>query len=187
MKMILLYLGDEQSKKAVLSNVLSTMQLPHVFLDDTALTQSIGYLMSMDGFIRQESNEVVHRSSDLMIFDEVSDEEILAMNEALKAQDTIMKHKAMLTKHNQNWLLKDLLKEVEEEHHYFEILDEIHQLLTQSSELIIEEYTPVSWKQYEAAFYEAYDILQKQASLLEATTALKHLQETKRHLVSINK
>ena len=57
-----------------------------------------------------------------------------------------MQRKAMLTKHNKGWTFHDLLSEIEREHTYFQTMDAIRTLLVQSSELVIEAYTPASWK-----------------------------------------
>lgn len=165
MKKIIVYLGDEVEKRPALEQVLRDMKLPYKLLEDKDLVETVGYLMDLEGFQPTNRKDAVHFSSDLMLFQDILDEEITDMNKRLATVGIEMKRKAMLTEHNKNWLLCDLMKEIEQEHQYFQYREAIHKLLTQSSELIIEAYTPESWKRYEEVFYQGYAYLQKETSL----------------------
>ena len=54
MKHVLIYLGDETHKKEILEKICSELNLPHTFLDDEALNQSIGYLFQINGYHKKK-------------------------------------------------------------------------------------------------------------------------------------
>ena len=121
----------------------------------------------------------MHMHIDLMFLDGFSDEEIQELNARMKAQGVSMPRKAMRTKHNETWRLIDLLEEIEKEHAYFQTLEEIQKLLMASSELQMDIYTPDSWKAYESAFIQAYEVLQNQSEPDVAKAALTTLTQAK--------
>ena len=182
-KKVVVYLGDSTHKKSPLEQVLTKMKLPYQMLHDSDLHQLCGYLMDLDGFEVRTVQEEVHFASDLMLLHNISDEEIMEMNKLLQEQGIVMKRKAMLTEHNQHWILGDLMKEIEQEHRYFQYREEILALLQASSELIIDSYTKESWKTYEEAFYRAYDALQKETSLEDIQQVYEMLVEAKESLI----
>lgn len=182
MKKILIYLGDQQQKAEALTLALNEIQADFHILSDSEITEKTGALLNLDGFCKTNSTEKVHHAIDLMFFEEASDEEILQINEALKKHHVEMKRKAMLTAHNKEWVFHDLLTEIEQEHKYFEYRDAIYSILSESKDLIIEHYTPESWKQYEQAFYQAYECYTKQCELKEIEHAYQQLVQTKKNL-----
>ena len=149
MKRILIYFGDEQQKQPIVEQVLKDMHADYRILQDADLNQCVANLMGLPGFDEIPDAKPAHHSIDLMLFEDASDEEIQKVNECLQAKGTAMQRKAMLTKHNKDWTFHDLLSEIEREHTYFQTMDAIRTLLVQSSELVIEAYTPASWKSYE--------------------------------------
>lgn len=179
MKKILLYFGDYQEKKPILETILSDMQIAYRILTDTDLQQPIGYLLGIQDKAQQEVTQTMHMHIDLMFLDGFSDEEIQELNARMKAQGVSMPREAMRTKHNETWRLIDLLEEIEKEHAYFQTLEEIQKLLMASSELQMDIYTPDSWKAYESAFIQAYEVLQNQSEPDVAKAALTTLTQAK--------
>ena len=173
MKQILFYLGDQQEKKEGLIRALTPIHIPFTFLEDDALSQTIASLLNHEP--GHAADTPLHFAMDLMFFDEVSDDEIKDLNARMKEEGITMPRKAMKTIHNEGWLLKDLLKEIQEEHEYFVILEQIHSLLQASAQLPIKAFTEESWAIYEQAFYQAYDVLQKQTDKDTAKKALSNL------------
>ena len=143
------------------------------------MQQPIGYLLGIQDKAQQEESQTIHKHIDLMILDGFSDEEIQELNARMKAQGVSMPRKAMRTKHNETWRLIDLLEEIEKEHAYFQTLEEIQKLLMASSELQMDIYTPDSWKAYESAFIQAYEVLQNQSEPDVAKAALTTLTQAK--------
>ena len=183
MKKVIIYFGEELEKQPAVEKVLQAQSIPYRILQDTDITQTVGTLLDLPGYEAQKPTAPKHHSIDLMLFEEASDEEILALNEALAEQGVRMERKAMLTKHNRDWIFQDLLAEIEKEHTYFQIMADIKTLLMQSSELVIEAYTPASWKVYEEAFYTAYGCMNKECTLKEITAAYEQLKQAKQALI----
>ncbi len=181
MKKILIYLGDFQDKKTKLKSLLDSINIPYRFLNNEDLNCTIQYLL--DENTSPNIHTTDHYSIDLMFFDEISDEEILMLNKKMQECGIAMPRKAMRTKHNETWLLKDLLAEIEKEHNYFLILENIQRILQESANLIIEDYTKDSWKIYENAFYHAYHVLQNRSNYEIAKQALEQLLYAKDHLI----
>lgn len=188
MKHILIYLGDQQHKQEPLKQILTNQQTQHTFLNDEDLQEHVGYLFGLPSFTKTtQTSSPAHFHNDFMLFEEASDDEIQQLNMALQQADIQMQRKAMLTSHNAGWKLKDLIQEIEEEHAYFQKREELYALLAASSSLIIEQYTPESWKQYEQAFYIAYEAYAKQVEPAVLYDAYHHLVYAKQHLVKKEK
>lgn len=184
MKQILIYLGDQQHKKDILENILTQLNIQHTFLNDDALSETVGYLFQLSSYEKSmNTTSSIHFTNDLMLFEEVSDDEIKQMNEAFQKANIQMQKKAMLTTHNASWLLKDLIQEIEEEHAYFKKREELYEMLVASNSLIIDQYTSESWKLYEQAFYIAYEVYTKQVEPSVLFDAYEHLKYAKEHLV----
>ena len=182
MKQILIYLGSQPEKQQSLLRALDPLHIRFTFLDDRALTHTLLSLLEHQPFDGQEKlSQPI--PIDFMYFDEVSDDEIKMINVAMREQGITMPMKAVRTVHNEAWLLKDLLAEIQDEHEYFQILESIHKQLQASASYIIEDYTQDSWSIYEEAFIHAYETLQKQSSKEEAKHALSNLLTAKEGLV----
>lgn len=180
---ILIYLGDSTNKQPLLEDILTTLHLRYFIVHDDLLHQTVGYLFNLYEEVPIQARTQVSFDMDFMVFNNVSDKKIIDINENMKKKGIEMKCKAMLTKHNINWALKDLLNEIEQEHKYFMLLEEINAILTSSSELIIEQYTPTSWKSYEKAFYQSYDCLQKQEPFEIVEKRLATLKQARKQLI----
>lgn len=180
MKRILLYFGEAPQKQQAVTQILEDMKLPYQVIQDDETTQTVRNLLQAtpDASIK-EAHPV---AMDLMFLEEVSDEEILAFNQKAKENNCEMKQKAMLTKHNQHWRFYDLLLEIQKEHRYFQYVELIQQQLKDSQYLIIEEYSKESWSKYEAAFYHAYEIIQKESTLEAVEEAYQMLVVAKQRL-----
>lgn len=184
MKHVLIYLGNETKKKAVLEEICNNLQLPHTFLEDKDLSQSIGYLFQIKGYHKNNSNDDCHIAEDLMIFKEVEDEDIHKLNAFLKEKNTLMERKAMLTEHNQNWLLKDLLAEIIEEHAFFKHREELKKLLIEASQLKKESYPVQIWKAFEKSYQNAYISYMEEKN---PDKLIKSLQDFKKGLLNMKK
>ena len=185
MKKILIYFGDQSQKTDAVKQALNEINADYHILSDKDITQKVGTLLNLDGYHKIEDTQEVHHSIDLMFFEEATDEEILQLNEALKKYNVEMKRKAMLTIHNKDWIFHDLLNEIEQEHKYFQYREAIRTILVDSQNLVIEHYTPTSWKQYEQAFYHAYECFTKQCELPEIEQAYNQLVKAKNELQKV--
>lgn len=180
---VIIYLGDYVEKETKLTAILTKLKLRYRFVETSMLYHQVGFLFGLCE--EKESDHVDTPSSfpiDLMIFNKVDDETINSINGLLKEQQIEMKRKAMLTEHNVHWTLHSLLAEINEEHQYFEALESIQAILMSSKELVIEHYTKTSWKVYESAFYDAYEVLQNPSSPKLVHQCLEKLQKAKQQL-----
>lgn len=181
-KKILIYLGDHNEKKDMVERVLTDLHFPYQFLSDEDLAYTCGYLMELEGFDAKKKEGQFHFAQDLMLLKDVEDDEINAITALLKTFHTEMKRKAMLTKHNRHWFVCDLMQEIVREHQYFQNVEKIQQLLMESQNYIIEEYSVDSWKQYEQAFYDAYACISKESTIEDVENAYQKLIYAKHHL-----
>lgn len=181
-KHILVYLGDHTYKEGAVTRVLEDLKLPYTILKDSDLSQKIGYLFCLDGFDKEEKNEDFHIAYDLLLFQGLKDQDILAINALLDALDCKIQRKAMLTEHNKNWTFYELCLEIDKEHQYFALMEQIKQILMSSKELIKEDYTASSWEVYEKAFYHAYDCLKKESDFNTLQLAHQALTEAQQGL-----
>ena len=183
MRQILIYLGDNLQKQAILDDILNDVNVAHTFLNDDDLNDTLGYLLKLENFAKNDKRTTLHCSIDFMYLDDISDEMIFTLNELMKAKGISMPRKGMRTPTNIHWKLIDLLSEIEAEHTYFEKMEQLYKLLQDSSELIIERYTSESWKNYEQAFYDGYQWMQKQGELKDIELAIEKLKQAKLDLI----
>ena len=185
MKKVLLYFGKTPAKQLPVSAILDGLQIPYECIDDTQTSQTVGYLMGLEGF-HETDQPGTHFPMDFMLISDMTDDEILAFNQNCQREMCEMKQKAMLTMHNVRWHLIDLLSEIQKEHQYFEYAEQIQKILMDSQHLIIEDYTKDSWATYEQAFYHAYDLLQKENELASIQQGYEQLVTAKTNLIKVN-
>lgn len=181
MKNVLLYFGANPEKKDNVCKILEDLHLTPIVVSDEENSQQVGYLMKLADFTKQsEKGERI--PMDLMVFEDVDDDTIREFTKFSKLLHCEMPQKAMLTEHNKNWKLCDLLQEIEKEHAYFTYVEKIHTMLNESQHLLIDDYTKDSWKAYETAFYAAYDAIQKQCSMDEIKAVYERFCKVKEGL-----
>lgn len=167
--MILLY----QVPKAVYE-VLENMQLPYRTVESRMLKETLGYLFQLPGFTSSVDEKQYTFDFDAMILHEVDDDTLNEMIAELKKVNANVARKAMLTKHNQHWRMGDLLEEINAEHAYFQVYDNLMLLLKRAETLHPEDYVSALWNRYQTAFINAYETLQSRP---EDIHILKQAQE----------
>ena len=177
---ILYYDGNDKTKQTIVKEILDTFPCTYQLLETKDLSQTIGYLMQLDGFLQTEETKQPCFYHDLMILHDLDDTTISTISNALQKAQVPVARKAMLTKHNQTWTLSALLQEIEEEHQYFLCYDQLKQLLLDVNTMEETAYTAASWKEYQTAFLQGYLLFQEQQpnkALLEK--AIQNILHTK--------
>lgn len=155
---ILIYYGDEGFKQIKISKILNELKLSYKVIDDSMLHQTLGYLMGLEHFEENMVNETNHFEFDLMVFPALEDETILELSKRLKAEDAYVERRAMITDSNRHWQLKELLVEINKEHHYFEKRSLLQQLIMECATIDQSKVTA----SFQKAFLDAYDSLTNQ-------------------------
>lgn len=119
---------------------------------------------------------------EVMIFYELSDEQISKIITLLKQHGITIPYKCVVTKHNQSWRLIDLFQELMKEQVYFDTYERLHHCIEEVSTLNESDYSKASWKHYETAFMSGYFFLQKQSSLAELEAAIQAINDAKAQL-----
>lgn len=177
--MKILYYNTSYESFQQISALLNTINIPVVWIQ-----QNQGYL-TIDDLIKQApitAEPCTLPDISVMIFHEMSDEQINEVIALLKQHGITIPYKCIVTKHNQTWRFIKLFQELIEEHEYFNTYEQLKQCIAQVSELHEADYCEDSWKQYETAFMIGYFLLQKQSSVDELKSAVQAINTAKAKL-----
>ena len=152
--MILLYHASD-----IVKSILEELCVSYRIVEENRLCETLGSLFQITAESSATKKDY-HIEFDAMIFHETDDNTIQCITKCLKAADADIARKAVLTKHNQNWRLGDLLLEIDKDHRYFQERARIMELLNHALQLSCENYAPSLWNRYQQAFIHAYEIMQ---------------------------
>lgn len=122
MKQVLLF-GYGQQEEMTCAVIRQQGYMPRV-VEEAELDQQLGYLCGLPGYRFRKTEEVkpAHPGA-LMVFHELTQEELEALLKALRASSvTVSSVKAMVTPTNREWTLRRLGDEVREEHEVMTVL-----------------------------------------------------------------
>lgn len=133
-KIILYHLRPENGKGKAIQKLLDDMRIQAIFIRESELQQSLGYLLGLPGFEEGSTQQIENPPNDeFMAFYGFSDarlDQFLAIYRARMIEAVPLK--AVVTDTNRNWKLIDLLSELKKEHLYFQKRGRLQQLLMKS-------------------------------------------------------
>lgn len=168
----LIYLGESKQHKHKIINLLQSYNFAYTFLDDNDLDQTILSLFDKNSETN-EQNEMFHFN--FILFKDIEHKAILRFYRECARNNFPFSHKAVLTGHNQNWKLHDLLVEIASEYEFFLIYEQLYQVLMEANNTNPEEYTEASFAPYRQAFVEAF--IYKEQEKLEKESMQRHIQK----------
>ncbi|MFV0381586.1 MAG: DUF3783 domain-containing protein [Breznakia sp.] len=172
---ILLYHGDHIDKTNALYETLHTLGYDYKIIDDSALSQTLGYMMGLAGYQKNDMISEYHFPIDIMIFPSIPKEEISKISKILKEKNVDIARKAMLTQHNQEWQIHTLIDEINKEHYYFAKRLELQTLLMECMKVHPEKVPLSIRKDFQQAVVSAYDLLKKQTSIHDIEMAINQI------------
>lgn len=118
MEKILLYGFENYEKKDDLYSILKENNINLVEAGKDELCQSIGYILGLDGFEKNENEEEkdFNSKTNFMMFCDFTEKRLYEIIGDLKEKDIYIPHKAVLTETNKNWTLFYMINHIEEEH-----------------------------------------------------------------------
>lgn len=174
--MQILYYSKNKQSSHRLSELLQPMGIEVTLIQQDQGNSTINDFI-MHTSLKQES--CMLPAIDVMIFYELSDEQISKIITLLKQHEIAVSYKCVVTKHNRSWRLIDLFQELKKEQIYFNTYERLHHCVAEVSEFNESDYSEASWKHYEAAFMSGYFCLQKQSSLAELEAAIQAINDAK--------
>ena len=153
MKQVLLYLNQENTMVDPLFTFLEKESIAYTVIEDSHLNHKI-----IDLFTSQNKKGNLSKKFpfNFILFSDFTKEDIMSFLKTANLQGIQFSHKAMLTDNNRNWTLDALLKEIEEEHEFFETWEQLHRLLKEANDLDAKLYTEDSYEAYKQSFLKAY-------------------------------
>ncbi len=105
MEKILLYGFENYEKKDDLFSILVDYNINLVEAGKDELCQSIGYILALEGFKKNENEEEKEFNSKInfMMFCDFTEKKLYEIIGALKEKDIYIPHKAVLTETNKSW------------------------------------------------------------------------------------
>lgn len=149
----LIYLGENDQDKKNIISLLNDFSFHYTFLNDEDLSKRISSLFHKQTETNGRNDAF---SFNFIFFKNINHEQILAFYRQCEENGYPFSHKAVMTSHNQNWILKDLLTEIEEEHTFFQQWSILNSLLKEANDCDPLLYTEASFEPYKIAFINAY-------------------------------
>lgn len=153
MKQILLYISNNDKNLECLYNFLENQDIVFTIVTDEDLNVSIQKLLTT------KNNSYVTSTAfpfTFILFSDYSKDEVLTFLNDSKNSNYSFSHKAMFTENNKDWLLKNLLQEIDEEHSFFTAWDKLHSLLKEANDLNDKDYDETSYEHYKKCFLSAF-------------------------------
>ena len=113
---VLLYKMENTNKKAELIQLMNTLNIGVIIIEDKDLNQQMGYLLHLDGYQKQnDSNESL--KEEMMILFNFDDNKMNILLQILRNSEIpFIPLKAAITPTNVDWTFKYLHEHVKEEH-----------------------------------------------------------------------
>lgn len=149
----LIYLGQTNQYKKEMISLLEKFDFDYTFLNDSDLDQKVTSL-----FDKKNENVISNNlfSFNFIFFKNIDHDKILKFYKQCEQLGFPFSHKAVMTKYNQQWIMYDLLKEIEEEHNFFEMWSILNGLLREANDCNPQMYSEESYDVYKTAFINAY-------------------------------
>lgn len=149
----LIYLGQSDEYKQQMITLLEEFDFQYTFLNDSDLDQSVTSL-----FEKEKESTISNKlfSFNFIFFKNLDHDKILKFYKQCEQLGSPFSHKAVMTEHNQHWIMSDLLKEIEEEHEFFQMWSILNGLLREANDCNPQLYTQDSYEPYKTAFINAY-------------------------------
>lgn len=169
--MILYYIGRQAEFKEKVKEIFASMDQSIRFVEDDELNQDIEELL------KTENGHECEGERDAFLFlDDLSQEDIQKMNQMFEEKKIDIPRKACRTEHNIKWRMLDLMEEVNREYAYFQLRDELYDLVIHPDEKRLEKDSD-----YMTTMSMAYSLLQNEnteAELLElAIQTIKNMSD----------
>lgn len=153
MKQILLYISNKDINIESLYKFLEKEDVSYSILTDEDLKITVQSLLT------NKNKHYVTSSAypfTFILFSDYSKDEVLTFLSSSKKNGYSFSHKAMLTENNKNWLLKNLLQEINEENIFFTEWEKLQSLLKEANSLNAKEFDDTSYEHYKDCFLTAY-------------------------------
>lgn len=175
---VVIYLGKSYEKKEDILVFCKEKEIDAHMLDDNDLQSEVISLFS-------KSNPTTKPSQfafDFILFKNNNRDVITTFYQESKSIITFT-HKAILTQHNQSWLLHDLLEEMQEEHLFFKDWELLHTLLKEANDAPHETFTLESYEPYKQAFIEGYLYTKQPTNKEDIKRIIENIQTTQSQLI----
>lgn len=178
MEEALVYLGKNNQNKIELLTFCKQRNIHITFLDDEDMNQDILSLFNKN----KETAHCKQFPFDFILFKNNDREIITSFYQEVKNMIHFT-HKAVLTEHNKDWKLSDLLVEIHEEHLFFNDWQLLHELLQEANDSNHDAYTLESYEPYKKAFIEGYMYTKQPTSKEAIKGIITTIQKTKTALI----
>lgn len=130
MKEIYIY-NAKSNEIEILERIAKEMDTHVRYGDFDDLDQKVGFLLKLDGFEKQESQDVPFEKYDFpfILFNNFENEEIFDFIDMMRDENLFIAHKASTTLNNLGWTLRVLLDENDNEHRTMKLISEINDLV----------------------------------------------------------
>lgn len=179
----LIYLGETTEHKKELISLLNDYDFEYTFLNDNDLNQKVSSLFDLQ---KESKSSNFLFPFNFIFFKDINHEKILAFYKQCQLSGFPFSHKAVMTQHNQHWIMQDLLNEIAKEHEFFQTFELLNNLLREANVCNANLYTKTSYEAYQQAFINAY-IYKKQAqpNKEEMEKHIQHILDAKAKLTQL--
>lgn len=120
-------------KQAELEQIIQQFELQCKPIDQSDLSQTVGYLAGVPGYDKAEHTTAKHTcESEFILFCGLSKEQMNRVLKRMREQKLFVALKAVVTPHNRDWTLHHLLIELENEYQFVKLNEEYEHMLKQA-------------------------------------------------------
>lgn len=176
--MLLFYFPHGFAGSKALLACCRQMGLSYRVVKDTQTTLTLNELFA-GACPEKESRPLPHA---LLVMKDIEKSTLQQLTKRFEESDARMERKAMWTRHNQEWTLRRLADEIEQEHRYFQKQKELYALFAESNTLQESDYTADSWTRYARTLWTLYQKMQEEVSQSELDAMLEQARAVKKSL-----
>lgn len=133
-KKILSY-GITKERLNKLNEIASEEGIEIIIAKDEDLGQKTGYLLGMEGFLKEESAAPAHIDTEYILLKGFTNEDLNYFLHRQREENLIVPHKSVLTDKSKNWTLGYLINHIMGEHKVMMICEKLKQLVKIATEV----------------------------------------------------
>ena len=131
-KVALYNLGEDSDRGAQLHSILDKLSIPYVTIEASELNQRVGYVAGMSGYFR---DSLMHTGDapdcEFMVMCSLPEDLLDKFLEEMMAVNLRINYKAVVTEHNRDYTLIQLLEDIRREHEMYQSYLKLDKLVKQ--------------------------------------------------------
>lgn len=158
MEKLIIYTPSIENKHLEIKELLSDRFLVDI-VGKKDLHKTIAQILANDEIDENTFDSV---DFDFILFPTMERENLSVISNQLQERNINIERKAMITQHNVNWKLFDLLIEIDREHEYFKVREKLHKLFNKAVSTPLDSIHESKRAGFQTSIVKVYDLLRSE-------------------------